>query len=155
FDPGTMEHPHRAYPGMHGFVGGAGRSYASGRYQETTATYYENVRRSQRLHSGMEVRGWSQEAQNIRNWDKAQEVYRQHYRSLGMTGLTGDLQRDLEANKGDAAAIGRMSKALHSEWTSAPGGSEGAKQTGGKESYYGSTYGRMLGRTSEEARRQI
>ena len=150
FDPGTEEHPHKAYPGMQGFVGGAGRSYASGRYQETTATYYENVARSKKLHPGMHVSGWTPEAQNIRNWDKAQEVYSRGYKKLGIPGLTGNFQKDLEANKNNPEVLGHMSRTLSGEWTSAPGGHENAKQTGGKESYYASTYQKMLGQTSKD-----
>jgi muramidase (phage lysozyme) len=150
FNPNTDEHPKRAYPGMHGYVGGAGRSYASGRYQETINTYYENVARSKRLHPGMKVTGWSPEAQNLRNWDKAQDVYRRNYRNLGIPSLTGDFQKDLEANRNNPEILGRMSRTLSGEWTSAPGGHERSKQTGGKESYYATTYLRMLARTSKE-----
>jgi muramidase (phage lysozyme) len=144
FDPNTRDHPHIAYPGMPGFVGGAGRSYASGRYQETTATYYENVDRSEKLHPGVNVTGWSEEAQNIRNWDKAQDVYRRYAAKNPNANLSGDLLTDLQNNKDDPAIIGRMSRALSAEWTSAPGGKEGSKQTGGKESYYGNTFVNML-----------
>ena len=147
---GVEQHPHHQYPGWGGFQGGAGTSFAFGRYQETVYTYYENVKRSQKLHPGMKVDGWTPEAQNIRNWDKAQEVYSKGYQKLGMPGLTGNLQKDLEANKGNPAAIGRMSRTLSGEWTSAPGGSEGAKQTGGKEAYYGTTYEKMLEQTSKD-----
>jgi hypothetical protein len=150
FDPNTDEHPHKAYPWMRGYLGPAGRSYASGRYQETTATYYENVARSKRLHPGMKVTGWSPEAQNIRNWDKAQDIYARRYRSLGVPGLTGNLQKDLEANKNNPALIGRMSRALSGEWTTAPGGHEGSKQTGRSESQYANQYTKMLARTSRD-----
>jgi len=141
---GVEMHPHHQYPGWGGFRGGAGTSFAFGRYQETVLTYYENVRRSQKLHPGMKVDGWSPEAQNIRNWDKAQEVYRRNYSKTGVQDLTGDLQKDLEANKGNPEAIGRMSGALSGEWTSAPGGREGSKVTGGKVQYYGATFQKML-----------
>lgn len=151
FDPNTDEHPHKAYPGMRGYLGPAGRSYASGRYQETTNTYYENVARSRKLHPGMKVSGWSPEAQNLRNWDKMQEVYRQNYRKLGIDGLTGDMQKDLQTFKDNPEVIGKMSRTLSGEWTSAPGGHEASKQTGGKESYYSSTYQKMLAKTSQEA----
>jgi muramidase (phage lysozyme) len=150
FDPNTDEHPKRAYPWLRGYVGGAGVSYASGRYQETINTYYENVARSKRLHPGMKVSGWSPEAQNIRNWDKAQDIYARRYRNLGIPSLTGNLQKDLEANKNNPAMIGRMARALSGEWTTAPGGHERSKQTGKSESQYSTQYLKMLARTSQD-----
>jgi hypothetical protein len=141
---GIQMHPHQAYPGWKGFKGAAGTSYASGRYQETTRTYYENVLRSRKLHPGMKVEGWSEEAQNIRNWDKAQEIYKSG--AKGISGLTGDLQADVQANRGNPAKLAQIASAMHGEWTSLPGGTEGRRHSGGSLSKYAGVFQQALQR---------
>ena len=107
FDPTTWKHPHKAYPQMSGFVGGAGGRTPLG-YQETTNTYYENVARSQKL-PGIEVRGWSEKPRTSAI-DKAQEVYSRYARNNPNSGLTGDLLKDLAANRDNPDAVGKMSE---------------------------------------------
>jgi hypothetical protein len=120
------------FPGQHPYETGAFPPYvyppgsrwagqistAAGRGQETLTTYRERVRK-------YGIPGMSEEAQDMRSWLSAADLYKTTGAWKSYPGATGDLEEDVGKFGSDPGWwMNAATPALKKEWTSVPGGSQ-------------------------------